>query len=104
MRVKSLLKRIPKAIATRIHEVVPDPIGDGIENHVVTVHDHLGNILFKTPGYQGRLRDLLLEVLTCNGVKCVGYHENEEGVWAIFEDGTKESGDFLVGADGIHSA
>ncbi|CAG8509426.1 5552_t:CDS:2 [Funneliformis caledonium] len=51
-RVKSLLKCIPKSIDTRIHEVVPDPIGDGIEKTVVTVHDHLGKILFKTPGYQ----------------------------------------------------
>jgi len=54
--------------------------------------------------YRDRLRDLLLEGIDVQwGKKCIGYDEDEEGVWAIFEDGTRERGDFLVGADGIHS-
>ena len=83
--VKSFLKCIPESIATRLHEVVPDPIDGGIENHVVTVHEHLGNVLFSKLNNQftfivifsDRLRDLLFEgidgeiyylrVLTCNG-------------------------------------
>ncbi|CAG8529832.1 8899_t:CDS:2 [Funneliformis caledonium] len=36
-----------ESIATRFHEVVPDQIGDIIENHVITVHDHF----LKFPGY-----------------------------------------------------
>ncbi|CAG8673424.1 7561_t:CDS:2, partial [Funneliformis mosseae] len=101
--VISFLKCIPESIATRLHEVVPDPIDGGIENHVVTVHDHLGNVLFKTPGYQVKnVYELGIDVQWDK--KCVGYHENEEGVWVIFEDGTRGRGDFLVGADGIHSA
>ncbi|CAG8699344.1 11942_t:CDS:2 [Funneliformis mosseae] len=100
---KSFLKCIPESIDTRLHEVVPDPIDGGIENHVVTVHDHLGNVLFKTPGYQVKnVYELGIDVQWDK--KCVGYHENEEGVWVIFEDGTRGRGDFLVGADGIHSA
>ncbi|CAI2198527.1 1207_t:CDS:2, partial [Funneliformis geosporum] len=123
--VRSLIKCIPESIATRLHEVIPDSISDGIENHVMTIHDHIGNVLLKSPEYQfqnvyefsklnnkfafivsyrDRLRDLLLEGIDVQwGKKCVGYHENEEGVWAIFEDGTRVRGDFLVGADGIHS-
>ncbi|CAG8646393.1 3987_t:CDS:2, partial [Funneliformis caledonium] len=102
-RIKSFLKCIPESIATRLHEVVPDPIDGGIENHVVTVHDHLGNVLFKTLGYQVKnVYELGIDVQWDK--KCVGYHENEEGVWVIFEDSTRERGDFLVGADGIHSA
>jgi 2-polyprenyl-6-methoxyphenol hydroxylase-like FAD-dependent oxidoreductase len=50
------------------------------------------------------LRDLLLEGVDVQWEKkCVGYHEDEEGVWANFEDGTRERGDLLVGSDGIHS-
>ncbi|RIA84242.1 hypothetical protein C1645_832565 [Glomus cerebriforme] len=123
--VKSLLKCIPESIATRLHEVVLDPISDKLEDHSLSIYDHSGNVLFKTPGYQvkniyefsklyniftlivtfrDRLRDLLLEGVDVQwGKKCIGYHEDEEGVWAIFEDGTRERGDLLVGADGIHS-
>jgi 2-polyprenyl-6-methoxyphenol hydroxylase-like FAD-dependent oxidoreductase len=54
--------------------------------------------------YRDRLRDLLLEGIDVQwSKKCIGYDEDEEGVWAIFEDGTRERGDLLVGADGIHS-
>lgn len=35
--------------------------------------------------------------------KFVRYEETENGVTAYFEDGTSASGDFLVGADGLHS-
>lgn len=120
--VKSLLSCIPESIATRLHEVIPDTVN---ELHSSSVYDHSGNTLFKTPGYQvkniyelsklnnqftfivsfrDRLRDLLLEDVDVQwGKKCIGYHEDEEGVWANFEDGTRERGDLLVGADGIHS-
>ncbi|KAJ3292070.1 hypothetical protein HDU79_001771 [Rhizoclosmatium sp. JEL0117] len=44
------------------------------------------------------------EVRTFTGKKLVMVAETENGVRAEFADGTTASGDFLVGADGIHSA
>ena len=39
-----------------------------------------------------------------NGIKNVlDLKETDDGVWAIFEDGSRELGDILVGADGINS-
>jgi 2-polyprenyl-6-methoxyphenol hydroxylase-like FAD-dependent oxidoreductase len=38
------------------------------------------------------------------GAKCIGYRQQEDGVRALFEDGSEESGEILVGADGIYSA
>ena len=35
--------------------------------------------------------------------KCIGFEETDDGVWAIFEDGSRELGDILVGADRINS-
>ncbi|KAJ3288639.1 hypothetical protein HDU79_004684 [Rhizoclosmatium sp. JEL0117] len=43
-------------------------------------------------------------VRTFTGKKFVSLEENENGVTANFEDGTSASGDFIVGADGVHSA
>lgn len=37
------------------------------------------------------------------GMRCVGYQQSETGVIARFENGQQEQGDFLIGADGIHS-
>ncbi|CAG8624869.1 8811_t:CDS:2, partial [Scutellospora calospora] len=54
--------------------------------------------------YRNRLRDVLLEGVDVQwDKKCIGYEECENGVWALFEDGTREFGDLLVGADGINS-
>jgi len=37
------------------------------------------------------------------GKKCVAIEQNDHGVVARFEDGTKEEGEVLIGADGLHS-
>lgn len=37
------------------------------------------------------------------GVQVVGVEEDENHIYAVMEDGTRETGDILVGADGIHS-
>ena len=37
------------------------------------------------------------------GAELVSYSQNETGVTAILADGSEESGDVLIGADGIHS-
>jgi 2-polyprenyl-6-methoxyphenol hydroxylase-like FAD-dependent oxidoreductase len=36
--------------------------------------------------------------------ECTGFHQDADGVTAQFADGRTERGDFLVGADGMHSA
>jgi 2-polyprenyl-6-methoxyphenol hydroxylase-like FAD-dependent oxidoreductase len=38
------------------------------------------------------------------GAECVGFEQNDEGVTARFADDSEARGDFLIGADGIHSA
>ena len=37
------------------------------------------------------------------GMKCVAVEQDEKSATAIFEDGTRASGDLIVAADGIHS-
>lgn len=53
--------------------------------------------------------EILIDEVEKNGIpiyykkRLVDIHEEELGVTAIFADGTKAHGDFLVGADGVHS-
>lgn len=37
------------------------------------------------------------------GARCTGFSQDESGVWAAFADGSRVRGDFLIGADGLHS-
>ena len=37
------------------------------------------------------------------GMKCIAVEQNSHSVTAIFEDGTRTTGNLLIGADGIHS-
>ncbi|MGO9205640.1 MAG: FAD-dependent monooxygenase [Candidatus Limnocylindrales bacterium] len=37
------------------------------------------------------------------GARCVGLEQDTEGVTACFADGVEHRGDFLIGADGLHS-
>ena len=37
------------------------------------------------------------------GARCVGFHQDDEGVRAYFDDGSEIAGDLLIGADGINS-
>jgi len=54
--------------------------------------------------YRDRMRDFLLEGLDVRwNKKFVKYELEENGVWAIFDDGAREFGDILVGCDGINS-
>ncbi|CAG8433923.1 7891_t:CDS:2 [Funneliformis mosseae] len=122
--VRWLLKCIPESVTNRLHEAIPDPIID-LETQNIYFCDHKGSLLLKSPAfkfknfhefsklkseftgfstYRDRLRDLLLEGIDVQwGKKCIGYEEDEEGVCAIFEDGSRVKGDFLIGADGINS-
>lgn len=53
------------------------------------------------------LQNMLLEAFGSEnvhlGCRCVGVEEEESGVTAIFEDGTRVTSDVLIGADGVHS-
>ncbi|GLF95489.1 FAD-dependent monooxygenase [Streptomyces yaizuensis] len=40
----------------------------------------------------------------CRGATVAGYRETGAGVEILLADGTRESGDLLIGADGLHSA
>ena len=54
--------------------------------------------------YRDRLRDVLLESVPVHwGKKCIRYEETKDGVWVMFDDGSQEYCDILVGADGINS-
>ncbi|HEY2619695.1 MAG TPA: FAD-dependent monooxygenase [Acetobacteraceae bacterium] len=60
--------------------------------------------------HRGELQRLLFEAVSAGmtskvetGRECVGYAEAASAVTAIFSDGSREEGDLLIGADGIHS-
>ncbi|CAG8458408.1 3396_t:CDS:2 [Dentiscutata erythropus] len=121
--VTSLFYCTPPEVQARFPEAMPDPISK--EQHTIAMIDHFGKQLFHIPQpkfksiyeiesiktdfagiitYRNRLRDVLLEGVDIQwGKKCIGYEESEDGVWVLFEDGTKEFGDLLIGADGINS-
>lgn len=50
------------------------------------------------------LRDALPASTVVTSATCTGFRDDGRGVTALFADGTDARGDFLVGADGIHSA
>ncbi|PKB92017.1 hypothetical protein RhiirA5_508423, partial [Rhizophagus irregularis] len=97
---------------------MPNPIPN-LEYHGFSLADHTGSLLLKPPTkqvkdvyevanttnslstiitYRDRLRDILLENVPVQwGKKCIGYEETDDGVWVLFEDGSKEFCDILVG-------
>jgi hypothetical protein len=117
------LNCIPSSVALNLPKVIPNPVPG--EFHGIKVTDHMGNLLLRPPSkqvkdvyelakvndefsaiisYRDRLRDVLLEGVPVQWNKrCVGFEETNDGVWAIFEDGSREFGDILVGSDGINS-
>ncbi|CAI2168605.1 20063_t:CDS:2, partial [Funneliformis geosporum] len=120
--MRSLISCLPKSLVTRLPEVMPIPISEK-DCYGILVSDDRGNellrvasaqvrSLFELPNmsnstvatYRDRLRDLMLEGVNIQWrKKCIGYDECNDEVWAIFEDGTRERGDILIGCDGIHS-
>lgn len=120
---KSLLNCLPTELSNRLNEVLPNPIeGEGLNLSFV---DQSGELLISVPGkkyknlhefseinhdhtmlvtFRDRLREFLLQGLDVQwNKKFVRYEIDENGVWAYFDDGTKEFGDILVGCDGINS-
>ena len=59
------------------------------------------------PVSRTELQNMLLEAAGADkvqmGMRCVAVEENESKATAIFENGHRATGDFVVGADGIHS-
>ncbi|CAG8810847.1 26732_t:CDS:2, partial [Racocetra persica] len=121
--VTSLFYCTPPEVQIRFPEAMPDPVPK--EQHSISMIDHVGRQLICLPqrkpktvyeiesikhdyaglvSYRNRLRDILLEGVDIQwGKKCVGYEESDDGVWVLFEDGTREFGNLLIGADGINS-
>ncbi|CAG8451594.1 23191_t:CDS:2 [Gigaspora rosea] len=121
--VTSLFYCTPPEIQARFPEAMPDPTPT--EYHAFFLTDHNGRHLLCIPHqktknvyeieplnhdfagivtYRNKLREVLLEGADIQwGKKCIGYEESDDGVWALFEDGTREFGDLLIGADGINS-
>ncbi|KAG9288534.1 hypothetical protein G9A89_000507 [Geosiphon pyriformis] len=120
---QALVSSLPDFILKRLPHAVPDHM-EG-EKHGLCIVNHTGKILATHKGkhannvyelakspensrlciYRHKLRELLLEGVTIKwGKRCIGYEETKVGVWAFFDDGTREFGDMLVGCDGIHSA
>ncbi|PKY27646.1 FAD/NAD(P)-binding domain-containing protein [Rhizophagus irregularis] len=121
---KSLMNCVPPSIASKLSKAIPNPIPDA-ESNGITLTDDTGKRLVRPPfkqvkdvhelakvpkeisaiiSYRDILREVLLEDVPVQwNKKCVGFEETENGVWAIFEDGSREFGDILVGADGINS-
>ncbi|CAB4379165.1 unnamed protein product [Rhizophagus irregularis] len=119
---RSLINCIPSSIASNLPKATPNPIPN-LEYHGFSLADHTGSLLLRPPtkqvkdiyevansnfsiiiAYRDRLRDVLLENVPVQwGKKCIGYEETDDGVWVLFEDGSKEFCDILVGADGVNS-
>nr|CAG8632798.1 9351_t:CDS:2 [Entrophospora candida] len=122
--IKSLLNCLPKELSDQLQTAIPNPV-EG-EEHYDTVMDQDGNTLVSTPikkfknlyefaelkdrkyptfiTYRDKMRYFLLQGLDIQwNKKFVRYELEENGVWAIFDDGTREFGDILVGCDGINS-
>ncbi|CAB5192792.1 uncharacterized protein OCT59_029808 [Rhizophagus irregularis] len=121
---RSLINCISPSIALNLPKAMPNPIPN-LEYHGFSLADHTGSLLLKPPTkqvkdvyevanttnslstiitYRDRLRDILLENVPVQwGKKCIGYEETDDGVWVLFEDGSKEFCDILVGADGVNS-
>ncbi|GBB87544.1 hypothetical protein RclHR1_00140048 [Rhizophagus clarus] len=122
--IKSLLNIVPPSIASKLTRAIPNPIPEA-EFNGISITDHKGKILIRPPSkqvkdvyelakvhdefsniisYRDVLRDVLLEDVPVQwNKKCVGFEETEDGVWANFEDGSREFGDILIGADGVNS-
>ena len=122
---RSLLNCVLSSIALNLPKAILNPIPD-VETHGITITDQIGNVLLTPPTkpfkdvyeiakishdlssiiiYSNRLRDVLLEGIPVQwNKKCIKYVETQEGVWIIFEDGSQEFCNILVGADGINSS
>ncbi|CAG8567223.1 7363_t:CDS:2, partial [Funneliformis caledonium] len=122
--IRSLLNCVPSSITSNLQRAMPNPLPD-VEFHGFSLFDNTGRLLITFPAkqfkdfnelvkvpdkfsmnitYRDRLRDVLLESVPVHWDKiCIRYEETKDGVWVMFDDGSQEYCDILVGADGINS-
>ena len=78
------------------------PLGAGVGEKVVARFDAPTIVV-----HRGLLQTILLAALDQHvlrlGAKCVGVAQDAAGVTVSLADGSTEHGDFVVGADGLHS-
>ena len=60
-------------------------------------------IVLRRADLQTALLKAVGEGVIHRGVPCIGFRQDDTGVWAHLADGREISGDLLLGADGIHS-
>jgi salicylate hydroxylase len=60
--------------------------------------------------HRGDFHRILLEAFTQRapgalhlGCRCIGFEQEQDGVWLMLENGERHRGDIVVGADGVHS-
>ncbi|CAI2169889.1 19033_t:CDS:2 [Funneliformis geosporum] len=121
---QSLLNCVPSSITSNLQKAMPNPLPD-VEFHGASIIDNKGSVLCNIPSklfkdfnelvkvpdefsliitYRDRLRDVLLDGVPVHwGKKCIRYEETKDGVLVMFDDGSQEFCDILVGADGINS-
>ncbi|CAH1759591.1 6005_t:CDS:10, partial [Entrophospora sp. SA101] len=93
--VKSLINCLPTELSDRLNEILPDPVTG--EDNDLSFMDEFGELLTSFPSKKFN------NVRVQWNKKFVRYEIDENGVWAYFDDGTKEFGDILVGSDGVNS-
>ncbi len=98
------------AVMRRIALATDASIGIGVEGRVGLDRD--GQIIHELPVHGVTsawsriwrpLRQAWPDECYAGGKTLVGIEQNEENVSAVFDDGSRVSGDLLVGADGLHS-
>ncbi|CAJ0909130.1 9965_t:CDS:2 [Entrophospora sp. SA101] len=121
--VKSLMNCLPTELSDRLNEILPGPVTG--EDHNPSFVDQFGELLISFPckkfnnlrefseinhdhtvliTFRDKIREFLLQGLDVQwNKKFVRYEIVDNGVWAYFDDGTKEFGDILVGSDGVNS-
>ncbi|MGH3156324.1 MAG: FAD-dependent oxidoreductase, partial [Streptosporangiaceae bacterium] len=68
---------------------------DGTASHTIKRED-----LYRALHEEARRRDITVE----SGKRLVSAEQTEQGVRAVFDDGSSAAGDLLIGCDGVHSS
>ncbi|CAB5192794.1 unnamed protein product [Rhizophagus irregularis] len=97
---RSLINCIPSSIASNLPKATPNPIPN-LEYHGFSLADHTGSLLLRPPSKQ--VKDIYEIANLTTSFSIIITYQTDDGVWVLFEDGSKEFCDILVGADGVNS-